>query len=96
MAAGLTDHVWSLEGVGGIIEAEICGGGSLEMLGPIFGALDAFLVFAVIALVFAVASGILFIVKRHKAARVLAILTSPFLGLTVFIYWSIWGFSWFA
>jgi hypothetical protein len=53
------------------------------MLGPIFGALNAFVIFSLLSGLLAIAWVVLFVLKRRKAARTMAVLTFLFLGLTI-------------
>jgi hypothetical protein len=63
------------------------------MFGPIFGALNAFVIFSLPSWLLAIAWAVLFVLKRRKAARTIAVLTFLFLGLTILVYLEIWWFT---
>jgi len=68
----------------------------VEMLEQIFGALNALVIFSVLSGLLAIAWAVLFVLKRRKAARAIAVLTFLFLGLTILVYLEIWWFTWFG
>jgi len=69
------------------------------MLDQIFGALNALVIFSVLSVLsglLAIAWAVLFVLKRRKAARAIAVLTFLFLGLTILVYLEVWWFTWFG
>ena len=63
------------------------------MQGAILGALNAFVIFSVPSGLLAIAWVVLFVLKRRKATRTIAVLTFLFLGLTILVYLEIWWFT---
>jgi hypothetical protein len=66
------------------------------MLGPMFGALNAFVFLLQLSVCLAIVCVILLAFRLRRTAWVAGVLAGLSFALTVFVYFEIWGFTWFG
>jgi hypothetical protein len=66
------------------------------MLAPAFGMIYMFLILGACSALFACTSVVFYLLRQHKAGRASGILATISFVLFLFVYWEIYGFTWFG